>query len=165
MKSPYSKVNTDRKHWLRRSTLSPITPRQGPSVISSNSKQFKDAQTNTLSKNLKQTKQNESKLNVTETEKENPTYNIVYFDSEIHWCNVCNVFPKTAKDYLNHLHTTRHKTLILVSCMHFCIYLKYFVNLLNLYYMMLAVLLPKSGLFRCDLVGVPLFRQRNIYFT
>lgn len=26
----------------------------------------------------------------------------------MHWCQTCNVFPKTAKDYLNHLHTKNH---------------------------------------------------------
>jgi hypothetical protein len=34
--------------------------------------------------------------------------NYVYYDPEIHWCKHCQVFPKTAKDYLSHLHTKDH---------------------------------------------------------
>lgn len=30
------------------------------------------------------------------------------FDPELHWCKNCQVFPKTAKDYLAHLHTKEH---------------------------------------------------------
>lgn len=26
----------------------------------------------------------------------------------MHWCQTCNVFPKTAKDYLNHMHSREH---------------------------------------------------------
>ncbi|KAJ4449309.1 hypothetical protein ANN_00707 [Periplaneta americana] len=36
-------------------------------------------------------------------------YNYVYYDPEMHWCRVCNVFPRTAKEYLNHLHSAEHK--------------------------------------------------------
>lgn len=36
-------------------------------------------------------------------------YNYVHYDPEMHWCRVCNVFPKTAKEYLNHLHSAEHK--------------------------------------------------------
>ncbi|KNC33977.1 Zinc finger matrin-type protein [Lucilia cuprina] len=35
-------------------------------------------------------------------------FNYVFYDPEMHWCQTCNVFPKTAKDYLNHLHTKNH---------------------------------------------------------
>ncbi|GAB0094945.1 hypothetical protein DMENIID0001_102710 [Sergentomyia squamirostris] len=38
--------------------------------------------------------------------------NYVFYDPEMHWCPVCNVFPKTAKDYLNHLQTKEHLALI-----------------------------------------------------
>lgn len=34
--------------------------------------------------------------------------NYIYYDNELHWCKHCQVFPKTAKDYLNHLHTKEH---------------------------------------------------------
>ncbi|XP_059620627.1 zinc finger matrin-type protein CG9776 isoform X2 [Phlebotomus argentipes] len=34
--------------------------------------------------------------------------NYVFYDPEMHWCVMCNVFPKTAKDYLNHLHSKEH---------------------------------------------------------
>lgn len=42
---------------------------------------------------------------VTETERINYTF----YDPELHWCKVCSVFPKTAKDYLSHLHSEEHK--------------------------------------------------------
>lgn len=30
------------------------------------------------------------------------------YDPEVHWCKTCQVFPKTAEDYLVHLHTKEH---------------------------------------------------------
>lgn len=36
-------------------------------------------------------------------------FNYVYYDPEMHWCRVCNEFPSTAKDYLNHLHSVPHQ--------------------------------------------------------
>ncbi|XP_071442050.1 zinc finger matrin-type protein CG9776-like isoform X2 [Hetaerina americana] len=58
----------------------------------------------------------ESKLKVAvheddEEESEDPVYNYVYYDPEVHWCRVCDVFPKTAKEYLHHLHCSEHKEL------------------------------------------------------
>lgn len=35
--------------------------------------------------------------------------NFTFFDPEQHWCKVCNAFPKTAKEYLLHLHSEEHK--------------------------------------------------------
>lgn len=35
-------------------------------------------------------------------------YNYIFFDDELHWCKSCQVFPKTAKEYLLHLHTPEH---------------------------------------------------------
>jgi hypothetical protein len=35
-------------------------------------------------------------------------FNLIIFDPELHWCKTCNVFPKTAKDFLIHLHSTEH---------------------------------------------------------
>lgn len=26
----------------------------------------------------------------------------------MHWCQACDIFPKTARDYLNHLHSKEH---------------------------------------------------------
>ena len=43
------------------------------------------------------------------------TVNYVYYDPEIHWCRVCNAFPKTAKEYLLHLHAPEHKQVLAVS--------------------------------------------------
>ncbi|KAJ9579570.1 hypothetical protein L9F63_004755, partial [Diploptera punctata] len=45
--------------------------------------------------------------------KDKPVYNYVYYDPEMHWCRVCDVFPRTAKEYLNHLHSTEHKEVTL----------------------------------------------------
>ena len=44
-----------------------------------------------------------------------PMYNFVHYDPEMHWCRVCDIFPKTAKEYLNHLHSNEHKEACLVS--------------------------------------------------
>lgn len=35
--------------------------------------------------------------------------NYVHYDPEMHWCKTCKVFPKTAKDYLTHLHSKDHQ--------------------------------------------------------
>ncbi|XP_039492418.1 zinc finger matrin-type protein CG9776 isoform X2 [Drosophila santomea] len=35
-------------------------------------------------------------------------YNFVFFDPEQHWCESCAVFPKSARDYLKHLHAEEH---------------------------------------------------------
>lgn len=35
--------------------------------------------------------------------------NFTFFDPEQHWCRVCSAFPKTAKEYLLHLHSEEHK--------------------------------------------------------
>lgn len=34
--------------------------------------------------------------------------NYIYYDPELHWCKACNVFPKSAKDYLLHLQSKDH---------------------------------------------------------
>lgn len=44
-----------------------------------------------------------------------PKFNYVYCDSCIHWCQPCNIFPKTAKEYLTHLHSESHKTTLEVG--------------------------------------------------
>lgn len=36
-------------------------------------------------------------------------YNYVHYDPELHWCRTCDVFPKTAKDFLLHLQSEEHK--------------------------------------------------------
>ncbi|KMZ01414.1 zinc finger matrin-type protein CG9776 isoform X2 [Drosophila simulans] len=35
-------------------------------------------------------------------------YNFVFFDPKQHWCESCGVFPKSARDYLKHLHAEEH---------------------------------------------------------
>lgn len=47
-----------------------------------------------------------------------PKFNYVYCDSCIHWCQPCNIFPKTAKEYLTHLHSESHKTTLEVGYFH-----------------------------------------------
>jgi hypothetical protein len=44
-----------------------------------------------------------------------PVYNYIYYDPEMHWCRVCDVFPRTAKEFLNHLHSAEHKEQTLVT--------------------------------------------------
>lgn len=41
-----------------------------------------------------------------QTQHEN--YDYVFYDPKLHWCRICNKFPDTAGDYLNHLHTAEH---------------------------------------------------------
>lgn len=36
-------------------------------------------------------------------------YNYVHYDPEVHWCRTCDVFPKTAKEFLLHLQSDEHK--------------------------------------------------------
>lgn len=48
-------------------------------------------------------------------EEPKPQYNFVHYDPEMHWCKTCDIFPKTAKEYLNHLHSNEHKATALVS--------------------------------------------------
>lgn len=38
--------------------------------------------------------------------------NYAFYDPELHWCKSCNVFPKTAKDYLQHLHSKEHTEVV-----------------------------------------------------
>jgi len=47
-----------------------------------------------------------------------PQFNHVYCDSCIHWCQPCNIFPKTAKEYLTHLHSESHNKTLEV-CIYF----------------------------------------------
>lgn len=59
--------------------------------------------------------------------KEEEKFNIIHFDPELHWCRVCNVFPRTAKEFLNHLHAPEHKQYLAVSFVHsilfkFCLF-------------------------------------------
>ncbi|XP_029721524.2 zinc finger matrin-type protein CG9776 [Aedes albopictus] len=42
--------------------------------------------------------------------KRKPQFNYIYYDPELHWCSVCDIFPKTAKEYLNHLHSEQHRS-------------------------------------------------------
>uniref|UniRef100_A0A182TA75 Uncharacterized protein n=1 Tax=Anopheles maculatus TaxID=74869 RepID=A0A182TA75_9DIPT len=47
--------------------------------------------------------------------KKKPPFNYVHYDPELHWCTSCNVFPKTAKEYLAHLHSEQHHTRTLID--------------------------------------------------
>uniref|UniRef100_A0A1B6EH30 C2H2-type domain-containing protein n=1 Tax=Clastoptera arizonana TaxID=38151 RepID=A0A1B6EH30_9HEMI len=39
--------------------------------------------------------------------------NVSYYDPEIHWCQRCNMFPQKLLDFLNHLHSNKHRNLVL----------------------------------------------------
>jgi len=68
-----------------------------------------------------------------------PQFNYVYCDSCIHWCQSCNIFPKTAKEYLAHLHSESHKTTLEVGDIYFYFILighfLYFYEYLKQYYL------------------------------
>lgn len=40
----------------------------------------------------------------------NEQINYTFFDPEQHWCKPCSSFPKTAKEYLLHMHSDEHKS-------------------------------------------------------
>lgn len=40
-------------------------------------------------------------------------YNYIHYDPELHWCRMCDIFPKTAKDFLMHLHNKEHRDMML----------------------------------------------------
>ncbi|XP_015109744.1 zinc finger matrin-type protein CG9776 isoform X2 [Diachasma alloeum] len=58
-------------------------------------------------KEIKNDRDRKMTRNVEEDSK--PMYNFVHYDPEMHWCKICDIFPKTAKEYLNHLHSAEHK--------------------------------------------------------
>lgn len=66
---------------------------------------------------IKQLKVNRDKSPQKEAEEDSskPLYNFVHYDPEMHWCRTCDVFPKTAKEYLNHLHSAEHRAVCLVN--------------------------------------------------
>lgn len=37
-------------------------------------------------------------------------YNYMHYDPELHWCRMCDEFPKTAKDFLLHLQCDKHRS-------------------------------------------------------
>lgn len=39
-------------------------------------------------------------------------FNYIHYDPEVHWCRICDIFPRTAKDFLMHLHSKEHKKLM-----------------------------------------------------
>lgn len=64
-----------------------------------------------------------SKEFIDDNKKENyiaklPQFNYLYYDSSINWCQPCNIFPTTAKDYLTHLHNESHKSTLKVGLTH-----------------------------------------------
>ncbi|XP_011310962.1 zinc finger matrin-type protein CG9776-like isoform X2 [Fopius arisanus] len=58
-------------------------------------------------KDIKSDRDRKISRNIEEDSK--PMYNFVHYDPEMHWCKICDIFPKTAKEYLNHLHSAEHK--------------------------------------------------------
>lgn len=64
----------------------------------------------------KNERENKEKRSLEDTK---PMYNIIHYDPEMHWCQICNIFPKTSKEYLNHLHSNDHKKTCLVRDFYF----------------------------------------------
>lgn len=58
------------------------------------------------SESLEETSQNRS---VERSDPDMPSFNYVHYDPELHWCRVCDVFPRSAKDLLTHLHSAEHR--------------------------------------------------------
>jgi hypothetical protein len=83
------------------------------------SKKFSKVQSTDEEKTDSKKSYNIKELNDTNKKKNRidklPKFNYVYCDSCIHWCQPCNIFPKTAKEYLTHLHSESHKTTLEVS--------------------------------------------------
>ncbi|XP_005185583.2 zinc finger matrin-type protein CG9776 [Musca domestica] len=71
-----------------------------------------DSSPERLKKKVIESMKNKDKDLVRKVETKVPTkkerFNYVFYDPEMHWCQTCNIFPKTAKDYLNHLHSKEH---------------------------------------------------------
>lgn len=42
-------------------------------------------------------------------DEETAKFNYIHYDPELHWCRICDVFPSSAKEFLNHLHCNEHK--------------------------------------------------------
>jgi len=85
----------------------PQTPPETPPDSSSSDSEFEDGHRGTdKSSSLgdKKCAQDDKRM-----------YNYVHYDPEMHWCRVCDVFPRTAKEFLNHLHSAEHKEQTLVS--------------------------------------------------
>lgn len=69
-------------------------------------------QDDTPPRHRKEKEYNKTKHNSSSVEKFDMTkkYNYFHYDPELHWCRTCDVFPKTAKDFLLHLQSEEHKT-------------------------------------------------------
>jgi hypothetical protein len=85
----------------------PQTPPETPPDSSSSDSEFEDGHRGTD----KSSSLGDKKC----TQDDKRMYNYVHYDPEMHWCRVCDVFPRTAKEFLNHLHSAEHKEQTLVS--------------------------------------------------
>lgn len=83
----------------------PQTPPETPPDSSSSDSEFEDSHRGTDKSSLGDKKC---------TQDDKRMYNYVHYDPEMHWCRVCDVFPRTAKEFLNHLHSAEHKEQTLV---------------------------------------------------
>lgn len=54
-------------------------------------------------------KNNNHKSHHSENSDHSVKYNYMHYDPELHWCRMCDEFPKTAKDFLLHLQSDKHK--------------------------------------------------------
>jgi hypothetical protein len=102
----------------------PQTPPETPPDSSSSDSEFEDVHRGTdNSASLGDKKQ---------AQDDKPVYNYVHYDPEIHWCRVCDVFPRTAKEFLNHLHSAAHKEQTLVSLIIFYVQLLFNIRSFHL---------------------------------
>jgi len=91
---------------LKKKRSKSIKPKKSSKVNVSEEEEENDSKKTYKSKELNDTCKNKKRI------EKLPQFNTVYCDSCIHWCQPCNVFPKTAKEYLTHLHSESHsKTL------------------------------------------------------
>lgn len=108
---PHEEVSTEHKHKHHSiSSSSSVELKQKRNKSKKSSKVLSSGEEETYSKKSYKSKE------ITDTRKKKkhsekpPQFNYVYCDSCIHWCQSCNIFPKTAKEYLTHLQSESHKT-------------------------------------------------------
>ncbi|CRK90048.1 CLUMA_CG003771, isoform A [Clunio marinus] len=71
-------------------------------------KKSKDSDSDSSPERIKSELLESMKRKKKEAEEKKEKFNFIVYDPELHWCKPCQAFPKTAKDYLIHLHTKEH---------------------------------------------------------
>lgn len=111
-------VSTVHKHRHRSTSPSSsvdLKKKRNKSVKSKKSSKVQSSEEETDSKKSYKSKELIDTIKKKSRVEKLPQFNYVYCDSCIHWCQPCNVFPKTAKEYLTHLHSEFHKTTLEVD--------------------------------------------------